>query len=100
MIQRFWDIDEKEKLEQYDDDDDDDRERRRVYLAVGDTVAFSLFHIERGYYDFIGQCQDEMSGENPFFGGPASNIVTNISNGGFGYFTAYAGCAAETTVKK
>jgi hypothetical protein len=99
MIQRFWDIDEKEKLEQYDDDDDD-RERRRVYLAVGDTITFSFLHIEREYYDFIVQCQDEMSGENPFFGGPASNIVTNISNGGFGYFTAYAGCTAKTIVKK
>jgi hypothetical protein len=100
MIQRFWDIDEKEKIEKNDDDDDDDRERRRVYLAVGDTVAFSLCHIEKGYYDFIVQCQDEMSGENPFFGGPASNIVTNISNGGFGYFTAYAGYTVKTMVKK
>jgi hypothetical protein len=40
-----------------------------------------------------------MNGENPFFGGPASNIITNISNGGLGYFTTYAGSTAETTVR-
>jgi hypothetical protein len=103
MIQNFWDIDEKERIErEYDDDDEDGerRQRRRVYLSPGDTVAFSLYHIEKGYYDFIVQCQNEMSGENPFFGGPASNIITNISNGGLGYFTTYAGSTAETTVMK
>jgi hypothetical protein len=95
-IQRFWNINEKERIER--EDDDEDRIRRRVYLCPGDTVAFSLCHIEKGYYDFIVQCQGEMSGENPFFGGPASNIVTNISNGGLGYFTTYTHSVVETTV--
>jgi hypothetical protein len=96
-IQQFWDIDEKERIER-EDNDDDNRIRRRVYLSPGDTVTFSLCRIERGYYDFIYQCQKEMSGENPFFGGPASNIITNISNGGLGYFTTYAGYTVETVV--
>jgi hypothetical protein len=100
MIQRFWDIDEKERIENEDDEEDVGRIRRRVYLSPGDTVTFSLCHIEKGYYDFIVQCQKEMSGENPFFGGPASNIVTNISSGGLGYFTTYVIHTVETVVKK
>jgi hypothetical protein len=91
IIQHFWNIDEKE----------DNRERRSsVYLSPGDSITFSLYHIEKGYYDFIVQCQNEMNGENPFFGGPASNIITNISNGGLGYFTTYAGSTAKTMVKR
>jgi hypothetical protein len=93
-MQRFWDISEKDRIER----EDNDNERRPIYLDIGDTVNFSLSRIEKGYYDFIVQCQKEMRGENPFFGGPASNIVTNISNGGLGYFTTYAFSSAETVV--
>jgi hypothetical protein len=93
-IQRFWNITEKDKIE-----NENENERRRVYLSPGDTVTFSLCRIEKGYYDFINQCQGEMNGENPFFGGPASNIITNISNGGLGYFTSYAFSTAKTVVQ-
>jgi hypothetical protein len=93
-IQRFRDINDKEKIES----DDRDENRMRVYLDCGDTVTFSLSRIEKGYYDFILQCQNEMNGENPFFGGPASNIITNISNGGVGYFTAYAFATTKAIV--
>jgi hypothetical protein len=96
-IQRFWDINEKERIE---NEDNDDSRRKRVYLTPGDTISFSLCHIEKGYYNFIMQCQGEMNGENPFFGGPASNIVTNISNGGLGYFTTYAFSTVTTVVKE
>jgi hypothetical protein len=94
-VQRFRDINDREKIES---EDSDDERRMRVYLAPGDTVTFSLSRIEKGYYDFIVQCQNEMNGENPFFGGPASNIISNISNGGTGYFTAYAFATAKTVV--
>jgi hypothetical protein len=95
-MQRFWNITEKDRIENEDDEED---RRRRVYLSPGDTVTFSLCRIEKGYYDFINQCQSEMNGENPFFGGPASNIVTNISNGGLGYFTSYAFSTTKTVVR-
>jgi hypothetical protein len=98
-IQRFWDQSEKEKLER-EYNNDDDTLRRRIYLSPGDTLAFSLCHIEKGYSNFIEQCQEEMSGENPFFGGPASNIITNISNGGLGYFSTYAISTVKTVVGK
>jgi hypothetical protein len=66
-------------------DDDDNRMR----LKPGDVVILHFSRIEKGYYDFIKQCRNGMNGESPF-GGPASNIVTGISGGGVGYFTAYA----------
>jgi hypothetical protein len=100
VIERFWDKSEKERVEREDDDDDTDAERRRIYISPGDTITFSLCHIEKGYYDFIVQCQKEMRGENPFFGGPASNIITNISNGGLGYFTTYPLSTVEAVVKE
>ncbi|MDR3245119.1 MAG: DUF4249 domain-containing protein [Prevotellaceae bacterium] len=98
MIQRFWDENERENDD--DDDDGDDSTYRHIYLSQGDTITFSLSRIEKGYYDFIIQCQDEMRGESPFFGGPASNIATNISNGGLGYFTSYAFSTIKTVVNE
>jgi hypothetical protein len=98
-IQRFWDINEKDKVESQDNDDYTGRRAYITpYITQGDTITFSLCHIEKGYYDFIVQCQKEMNGENPFFGGPASNIITNISNGGRGFFTTYSISSAETVV--
>jgi hypothetical protein len=96
-VQRFWNIVEKDRIER--NDNDGNTERRRVYLSPGDTVTYSLCHIEKGYFDFIVQCQNEMNGENPFFGGPASNIITNISNGGRGFFTTYASSTAKSVAK-
>ena len=58
-------------------------------VKQGDKINVCLSLIEKGYFDFIEQCQRERRGENPFFGSPASNITTNISNGGVGYFTAF-----------
>jgi hypothetical protein len=95
-MRRFWDVSEKERHE--NEDDDDENIYPRIYLSPGDTVTFSLCCIEKGYYDFITQCQNEMNGENPFFGGPASNIITNISGGGVGYFTTYAFSTAKAVV--
>jgi hypothetical protein len=68
------------------------------YVKPGDKVTFCISRIERGYFDFIQQCQSERRGENPFFGGPASNIATNISNGGVGYFTAFSTTKSDAYV--
>ena len=58
-------------------------------VKPGDKITICLSLVEKGYHDFIEQAQRERRGENPFFGGPASNITTNISNGGVGYFAAF-----------
>lgn len=76
------------------DEEDDD------YLIVqsGDKITLYTSRVEKAYYDFILQCQQERTGENPFFGGPASNITTNISNGGVGYFTSFYTSVQEAYV--
>ncbi|MDR1984367.1 MAG: DUF4249 domain-containing protein [Prevotellaceae bacterium] len=83
-----------------DDEDDDDNDRRRLSLNVDDTVGILFSRIEEGYYRFINQCRNEMRGESSFFGTPASNIVSNISNGGVGYFACYSVTESKTVVKK
>ena len=69
--------------------DSEEERKRSVYLSQGDKIDTEIIEISKGYYDFIDQCQKEKNGENPMFGGPASNINTNISNGGVGYFAGY-----------
>ncbi|KAA6327300.1 hypothetical protein EZS27_023705 [termite gut metagenome] len=94
LLHMFRDVDDRNE-----DKDADRDENRRAYLGLGDVVTLSFGRIEKGYYNFINQCRDEMEGESPFFGSPASNIITNISNGGRGYFACYPLTSIETTVK-
>ncbi len=90
-LRYFDDIEEYEK-------DSEERRKNSTYLQSGDVVELQMSRVPKGYHDFINQCQKEMRGENPFFGGPASNITTNISNGGVGYFSGYVIARAKTTV--
>jgi hypothetical protein len=68
----------------------EENRKRPFFLSPDDDLAIELSLISQGYFDFIHQCSSGKNGENPLFGGPASNITTNISNGGVGYFTGYA----------
>jgi hypothetical protein len=81
----------------FDDDDisewetgPEENRKRSFFLKPGDVVSLEMSFIPQGYFDFIDQCGREKNGENPLFGGPASNITTNISNGGVGFFAGYA----------
>jgi hypothetical protein len=70
-----------------------------IYMvSPGDRIRLQTLNIEEGYYKFLNECNSEMRGENPMFGGPPSNITTNISNGGVGFFTAYCICEKATAV--
>ncbi len=62
----------------------------REKLQPGDTVTLELNSIERAYYDFVGDAQLEIWGNNPLFSGPPANIRSNIDNGAMGVFTAYS----------
>jgi hypothetical protein len=84
----FDDISNREK-------DTEKRQERTIYLQSGDRIEAEIGLIPKGYYEFISQCRKEKRGENPMFGGPASNIVSNISNGGIGYFTGYSASRVE-----
>ncbi len=72
------------------DFEDADSDSTHYYVFPGDLITMEMSKIEKGYYQFINDCQREKNGSNPFFGGPPANIITNISNGAIGYFAAYA----------
>ena len=59
-------------------------------VVKGDTVGAEIDGIGKAYFDFILNAQSELQGSNPLFGGPPANIKGNISNGGFGFFSAYS----------
>jgi hypothetical protein len=80
--------------------DSPENRKNFAYLKQGDIVAVKTSLIPKGYFDFIEQCQREQRGENPMFGGPASNIVTNISNGGLGYFAGYCVTTKSVTFQE
>ncbi|MDR0572786.1 MAG: DUF4249 domain-containing protein [Tannerella sp.] len=88
-ITYFEDATDEDVIEKNKDNDD-------IYMAVpGDRIRLQVLNIEKGYYNFINECISEKYGENPFFGGPPSNIATNMSNGAIGYFASY--CVQEKT---
>jgi len=76
--------------------DPEERREYSIYLASGDKVELQMSKVSKEYFDFVTQCQRGMRGSNPFFGGPPANIITNISNGGCGFFTGYCINKAET----
>jgi hypothetical protein len=69
--------------------DPEERREYSVYLGPGDKIELQMSKVSKAYFEFITGCQREMRGSNPFFGGPSANIVTNITNGGCGFFTGY-----------
>ncbi|MDR0558994.1 MAG: DUF4249 domain-containing protein [Prevotellaceae bacterium] len=93
QVRGFSHISEKEKEKE---NPDNSNASERIYLSPDDTITFATGQIEKEYYNFISQCKQERNGENPFFGGPPSNIVTNLTNGAFGYFA----CCAFSEEKK
>lgn len=74
---------------------DDETEQQ---LFPGDTVTFELHSIESAYYDYVGDAQLELFGNNPLFSGPPANIRSNINNGAMGSFTAYSITRASAIV--
>jgi len=60
-------------------------------LFPGDTIKLRMAGITSEYYTFVVDVMNEtFEFRNPLFSGPPANISTNISNGGMGFFTAYA----------
>lgn len=60
-------------------------------LFEGDTIRLRMAGITSEYYTFVVDLMNEtFEFRNPLFSGPPANISTNISNGGMGFFTAYA----------
>ncbi len=64
----------------------------------GDIITLRMGGITQEYYYFVIDVMNEtFEFRNPLFSGPPANISTNISNGGMGFFTAFA-TSYSTTV--
>jgi hypothetical protein len=60
-------------------------------VRPGDKIRLRMSGITEEYYNFVVDVMNEtFEYRNPLFSGPPANISTNISNGGMGFFTAYA----------
>lgn len=68
-------------------------------VNTNDRIKLQLGIITKNYYKFIQDFQLEVDEKNPLFSGPSANVRTNITNGGLGYFAAYATTYASTKVK-
>jgi hypothetical protein len=86
-IYYFEDITDEKVVEKNKGNDDE------YMVSSGDKIRLQTMNIEKDYYKFIDQCISGLYGENPMFGGPPSNIITNLSNGAVGFFTGY--CVRE-----
>jgi len=84
----FADIDKYTEEEKYDN----------FFIKKGDFIKIEGGIVEKGFYEFILQCHTNQKGENPLFGGPAANIISNISNGGVGYFGVFNSASAITEI--
>ena len=82
---------------QLDPDQDDEK------LSLGDTLTVQVESLTPDYATFIQNAQQELRGPIPLFGGPPSNVETNIQcvSSGLspeisGFFTAYSKNSATT----
>lgn len=67
----------------------EDEANKLTFVGEGDKISIEMIKIERGYYNFLNQCREGENGES-IFGGTPSNIISNISNRGVGFFTAFS----------
>ncbi len=61
---------------------------RKEEVQAGDTIELMMSAIDKNYYDFLFELQNESGFNNPLFGGPPANISSNLNDGGLGYFSA------------
>jgi hypothetical protein len=67
-------------------------------LKTGDTVTAEVNVIGKEFADFIRGARNNLSGSNPIFSGPPSNVKGNINNGAIGFFAAYSVSRARVVV--
>jgi hypothetical protein len=67
-------------------------------VKAGDTITAEVDVIEKEFADFIRGARFNLSGSNPLFSGPPSNVKGNINNGAIGFFEAYSVSRARIVV--
>jgi hypothetical protein len=55
-------------------------------IRTGDYVVLQLGTVDDNFARFIQEVKAEISYDNPFFGSPAANTYSNLSDGAIGYF--------------
>jgi hypothetical protein len=68
---------------------DEFRLQDTLHLVAGDTIMIELQNIDRGTYNFYRTLRDGLGGFG-FLSASPSNPISNISNNGLGYFSAYS----------
>ena len=76
------------------------QEHKSEKTHSGDKITLQVGSITKEYYTFLDEIKLEVEPKNPLFSGPSSNVSTNISNGGFGYFSVCAKSYVTTIIKK
>ena len=59
-------------------------------LEPGDLVALQMCSISEAYYNFIDGVQRETREQYPLFSGPPANVLSNVTNGAMGFFSAFS----------
>lgn len=67
-------------------------------IRKGDIITLEMSGITKEYMEFVQQVR-QAGIDIPFFSGPPANVISNVSNGGIGFFAAYSNSYASTVVK-
>jgi hypothetical protein len=62
----------------------------RTSVLPGDTVIVNLQSIDASTYNFYKTLVNAQGDLNPLLSSPPANPTNNISNSGYGYFSAYS----------
>jgi hypothetical protein len=74
------------------------QDKENETVKAGDTITAEVDVIEREFADFIRGARVNLSGSNPLFSGPPSNVKGNINNGAIGFFAGYSISRARIVV--
>lgn len=59
-------------------------------FKIGDTITLEMGGITKEHFTFMSNVNEATSFQNPLFGGPPANVLGNLDNGAFGYFSTYS----------
>jgi len=71
----------------------------RTSLLISDTIIARLDCIDRATYNFFHTVPNVEGGIQSFMAAPPANPLTNISNGGLGYFSAFSVSQKDTIIQ-
>lgn len=69
-------------------------------FSAGDTITAEFCGITQDYYKYLIEAQTTSRPSVPLFSAPPANPRSNISNGAFGYFSAYSVSRTSTIIKE